>query len=211
MTSLNHNKLRRMATDNWTVCSTKKSSKLFFPGLLWSEPHKGPTRRKSFPFHDVTGKTCCGCSFLIDYAGISMSEYDHEEFFVQAIDDAGQDLFGVCGVFVCSGVFTTICHLYRKILNRHSTKFSGTIWISVGFVYLSTCNLHSLLDRFLVAKTHGSTSIRHRSAWWRHQMETFFALLALCAGKSPVPVTSPHKGQWRGALMFSLICAWINK
>ena len=41
-------------------------------------------------------------------------------------------------------------------------------------------------------------------------METFSALLALCAGNSPVPVNSPHKGQWRGALMFSLICAWIN-
>ena len=24
------------------------------------------------------------------------------------------------------------------------------------------------------------------------------------------PVNSPHKGQWRGALMLSLICAWIN-
>ena len=24
------------------------------------------------------------------------------------------------------------------------------------------------------------------------------------------PVDSPHKGQWRGALMFSLICAWTN-
>ena len=24
------------------------------------------------------------------------------------------------------------------------------------------------------------------------------------------PVNSPHKGQWRGALMFSLICAWLN-
>ena len=24
------------------------------------------------------------------------------------------------------------------------------------------------------------------------------------------PVSSPHKGQWRGALMVSLICAWIN-
>ena len=24
------------------------------------------------------------------------------------------------------------------------------------------------------------------------------------------PVISPHKGQWRGALMFSLICVWIN-
>ena len=25
------------------------------------------------------------------------------------------------------------------------------------------------------------------------------------------PVNSPHKGQWRGALMFSLICAWTNR
>ena len=41
-------------------------------------------------------------------------------------------------------------------------------------------------------------------------METFSALLALCAGNSPVTVNSPHKGQWRGALMFSLICVWIN-
>ena len=24
------------------------------------------------------------------------------------------------------------------------------------------------------------------------------------------PVNSPHKGQWRGALMFSLVCVWIN-
>ena len=24
------------------------------------------------------------------------------------------------------------------------------------------------------------------------------------------PVNSPHKGQWRGALMYSLICTWIN-
>ena len=35
------------------------------------------------------------------------------------------------------------------------------------------------------------------------------ALLAMCARNSPV--SSPHKGQWRGALMFSLICAWINR
>ena len=41
-------------------------------------------------------------------------------------------------------------------------------------------------------------------------METFSALLALCVGNSPAPVNSPHKGQWRRALMFSLICVWIN-
>ena len=41
-----------------------------------------------------------------------------------------------------------------------------------------------------------------RDTWWRHQIETFSALLAICAGNSPV--------QWRGALRFSLICVWIN-
>ena len=45
---------------------------------------------------------------------------------------------------------------------------------------------------------------------WRHQMVKFSALLAICAGNSPVPGEFPHKGQWRGALMFSLICARIN-
>ena len=41
-------------------------------------------------------------------------------------------------------------------------------------------------------------------------METFSALLAICAGNSPSLGNSPHKGQWRGALMLSLICVWIN-
>ena len=31
--------------------------------------------------------------------------------------------------------------------------------------------------------------------WWRHQMW---------------PVNYPHKGQWRGALIFSLLCTWLN-
>ena len=41
-------------------------------------------------------------------------------------------------------------------------------------------------------------------------METFSALLAICAGIHRSPVNSPHTGQWRIALMFSLICASIN-
>ena len=41
-------------------------------------------------------------------------------------------------------------------------------------------------------------------------METFSALLAICAGNHRYSVNSPHKGQWRGALMFSLICT-LNK
>ena len=47
-------------------------------------------------------------------------------------------------------------------------------------------------------------------SWWRHQMETFSALLAILRGIHRSPMNSPHKGQWRGALMFSLTCVWIN-
>ena len=55
-------------------------------------------------------------------------------------------------------------------------------------------------------------SLQHRAiiSWWRHQMETFSALLAICAGNSPVTGEFPAKGQWHGALVFSLTCAWIN-
>ena len=58
---------------------------------------------------------------------------------------------------------------------------------------------------------------------WRHQMEPFSAILALCEGNPPVaggfphkgqwsPVAGvfPHKGQWCGTLIFSLICVWTN-
>ena len=47
-------------------------------------------------------------------------------------------------------------------------------------------------------------------AWWRHQMETFTALLAFCEGNHGSPVDFPYIGKWRRTLMFSLICAWIN-
>ena len=36
------------------------------------------------------------------------------------------------------------------------------------------------------------------------------ALLPFVRGIHRSPVYSPHKGQWRGALMLSLICAWAN-
>ena len=55
---------------------------------------------------------------------------------------------------------------------------------------------------------------------WCHQMDTFSVHDVIkwkhCLGYWPFvqgihsPVISPHKGQWRGALMFSLICTWIN-
>ena len=64
-----------------------------------------------------------------------------------------------------------------------------------------------LVDRHLPLHIH-KLYVYACCSWWRHQMETFSALLALCVGNSPATVNSPYNGQWRGALMFSLIFAY---
>ena len=45
---------------------------------------------------------------------------------------------------------------------------------------------------------------------WRHQMETFSALLAICAGNSPVPGEFPAQRPVTRIFIFSLIWVWIN-
>ena len=53
-------------------------------------------------------------------------------------------------------------------------------------------------------------SLHQKHTWWRHQMETSPRYWPFVRGIHRWPVNSPHKGQWRGALMFPLICA-LNK
>ena len=42
-------------------------------------------------------------------------------------------------------------------------------------------------------------------------METFPRYWPFARGIQRSPLNSPHKAQWCGALMFSVICAWINR
>ena len=51
---------------------------------------------------------------------------------------------------------------------------------------------------------------RNKMTWWRHQMEHFPRYWPFVRGIHRSPVNSPHKVQWRGSLMFSLICVRIN-
>ena len=51
----------------------------------------------------------------------------------------------------------------------------------------------------------------HSVTWWRHQMETFSRYWPFVPGIHRSPVNPTHKGQWCGALMFSLIWAWSKK
>ena len=75
------------------------------------------------------------------------------------------------------------------------------------------------LDRFRIRRKrfdadhhtqHQGAQVNLIHSWRRHQMKTFSALLVLCVGIHRSPVNSPCRGQWRGILIFSLICAWIN-
>ena len=93
-----------------------------------------------------------------------------------------------------------VCKL--KLLIRFNRKVNMEFGIVIVFCIANSC-ITNVYAKYSSARDAGAT-------WWRHQMETFSALLVLCAGNSPVPENSPHKGQWRGALMFSLICTWIN-
>ena len=74
------------------------------------------------------------------------------------------------------------------------------IWISLTFCW---CIL--LLFRFFCCVVNKEfripttfrfswvtvTRTESRRTWWRHQMETFSALLAICAGNSPIPGEFP--------------------
>ena len=51
---------------------------------------------------------------------------------------------------------------------------------------------------------------RFLSSWWRHQMERISALLAICAGKSPVTGEFPAQRPVTRSFNFFLICAWIH-
>ena len=84
-----------------------------------------------------------------------------------------------------------------------------------NFVHLKLLSVIGNRDRFTMRwddrwKTNPGYIYTWGFTWWRHQMETFSALLAICAGNSPVTGKFPALCQWGGALMFSLICAWMN-
>ena len=89
----------------------------------------------------------------------------------------------------------------------HVEKIIGAL---IGITVRSSLNtdnfIHITHNRYATVHPRKLVSV----SWWRHQMETFSALLVICVGIHRSPVNSPHKGQWRGDLMFSLI-GCLNK
>ena len=113
--------------------------------------------------------------------------------------------------FICKTLIMTLSILGRvfytqnvKVYVWHHIQGTTSPHVTIMLVYILWVLFHNAtwaLKNRTAILANASTS----ASWWRHQMGTFSALLALCAGNSPV-----RKGQWRGALMFSLSCARIN-
>ena len=78
------------------------------------------------------------------------------------------------------------------------TFFKGNAWLMVAN------NLELIIIRSCLRHSH---PIGHISMMTTSN-GIFFASLTLRVGNSPV--NSPHTGQLRVAMIFSLICAWIN-
>ena len=69
--------------------------------------------------------------------------------------------------------------------NPHNSSSASKYWTVMNFL------LHNTIGGY---KGYVNVSItwRHQDlTWWRHQMETFSALLAICAGNWPVPGEFP--------------------
>ena len=74
--------------------------------------------------------------------------------------------------------------------------------------------------RAYILKRHGELCspnlFRHQNLIWKTwhddviKWKHFPRYCPFVRGIHRLPANSPHKFQWRGALMFSLICAWIN-
>ena len=85
------------------------------------------------------------------------------------------------------------------------TKHLGaTMFIKIEFHTDDKCNC----NRNKLIVDHQNISVWR--PWWRHQVEHFPHYWSFVGEIHRSTVNSPHIGQWRGALMFSLICVWIN-
>ena len=72
-------------------------------------------------------------------------------------------------------------------------------------VFHDICLLQ-LIHAFCYLVVSYSNEIHDDVIKWKH----FPRYWPFVRGIHRSPVNSPHKGQWRGTLMFSLICVWIN-
>ena len=128
--------------------------------------------------------------------------------------------------------------LYQVMSSVPMNRFHSKFWwpgaddfrgVVQRYILLGIYNTHDLLlvvihcwlyVKYITGVTHDcvnktaeikQTKLITLISWWRHQMETFSAFWPFVRGMHRPPVDSPHKGQWRGAFIFSWSAnGWAN-
>ena len=94
-----------------------------------------------------------------------------------------------------------LLHRFGKYIDAEK---NGTVWAHEGY-------LHPHSWKWAIPTRQVGSG---RGTGWPHddviKWKYFPRNWPFVRGIHRSPVNSPHKGQWRGALMFSLICVWIN-
>ena len=91
------------------------------------------------------------------------------------------------------------------------TYLSMNVYVSIQ---MCICRIIDLLytaspwwkQKYVQALKAGIADLHDDVIKWKHFPRNW----PFVRGIHRSPVNSPHKGQWRGALMISLICVWIN-
>ena len=106
-----------------------------------------------------------------------------------------------------------ILRFFPKVLNCEIYFFK--IFYDIRYIPFVHKSSHAVSANTIRGRGHIYASVRETLIAMVQMMMTWsngniFALLALLRGLHRSPMNSPHKGQWRWAMMFSFICAWIN-
>ena len=96
--------------------------------------------------------------------------------------------------FVAEDYMTPWVGIINIALNKMTTIFISTLLKTCSCIFpwisLNTDNYHLICNKWLLLNLHicagQATSCGINQSWWRHQMETFSALLAICTGNSPL-------------------------
>ena len=117
--------------------------------------------------------------------------------------------------------------IYHHVWNTMTywTKLYGKQYQAI----IEYSTLHKAAVTRLLLSSEYWDKFHQDNAWWRHRITTKYSYTVwycyhddvikwkhfprnwpFVRGIHRSPVNSPHKGQWREALMFSLICVWIN-
>ena len=105
------------------------------------------------------------------------------------------------------GVLNLDCLLNTlfRLKSREPPKPVTIVFYSQSFSNVENDISHDVMDK------RYSTSLVHCVSMMTSSNGSIFRVTGhLCGDIHRSPVNSPHQGQWREALMLSLICAWIN-